>query len=203
MIALIGSEGSMGKRYQAILSYLKTPVKCFDREHTLEDILKGVNESKAVIIASPTATHAEYLRQILPLRKKVLCEKPLIKDIFELRDIFAFCSRNGYQLNMMMQYSEIVHSRASENSHYDYFRSGPDGLIWDCLQIIALARGPVSLNNKSPVWNCKINGQQLSIAAMDGAYLSVVDAWMNNRYPQTFETLLQHHIKTAEMAGEY
>jgi len=66
-------------------------------------------------------------------------------------------------------------------SHYDYFRHGNDGLVWDCLQIIALARSAPLLRETSPMWSSMINGKALNIAHMDAAYMAYVQAWF--KYP--------------------
>lgn len=193
---LIGSEGSMGKRYQAILKYLGEPFECWDKKLEVPDVPLDGRYSR-IIIASPTESHASWVKWFQRYNKPILCEKPLSHDLGEVKEML------GYQLlTTMLQYSQLVHSHSEEPSHYDYFRTGPDGLAWDCFQIIGLAKGKVTLKNESPIWDCKINGQRLDIAAMDGAYLSFVKGWLSGRIKQNPNDIYQMHVKTAEMAGE-
>lgn len=202
MITLIGANGSMGQRYQAILKFLKIEAKYFDKEHSLNDIIKSSHETKATIIATPTNTHAEYLRQLLPHAPKLLCEKPVIKDIEELDDIVAYALRGGFQFHMMAQYMELLREVGEGPSSYDYFRHGPDGLIWDCLQIVGLSKGEVDLREESPVWKCTINGQRLSLADMDYAYVSFVGKWLNGTLDQPMTKIIDMHKKTSELAQQ-
>jgi hypothetical protein len=101
---------------------------------------------------------------------------------------------------MVFQYGEIVSN--NENPHqftsYDYFRTGNDGLYWDCLQIIALASGPIKLNNKSPVWKCEINDTQLDSSAMDHAYVKFIKKWSLGQIKQDPQWLIDIHKKVED-----
>lgn len=201
MITLIGGNGSMGKRYQAILKYLGEDVACFDKDATRQEIWSQSRNSKAIIIASPTDTHMNYLESFLHFDTPILCEKPISKDLEWLELFFDHCKLLKKKFNMTMQYAELATSRSTEDSHYNYFRTGPEGLAWDCLQIIGLAKGKITLNNDSPIWDCKINGQTLDLAAMDGAYLSFVKKWLSGRLFQNYDDLYNMHLKTSEIAN--
>lgn len=179
-IVLIGSEGSMGKRYQAIFRYLGIKFQSFDAHHGLRLVTQAVSKAEGVVIASPTATHAQYIRALAPLRKPILCEKPVMKDLAELRECLAQLRDAGTPFRMMLQYSMLVQPNRIGRSFYNYFRHGSDGLIWDCLQVIALARGPCALKEESPVWSCMINGQRLNIAHMDAAYIAYIQKWLRD-----------------------
>ena len=203
MIAIIGANGSMGKRYQAIFDYLKRPFACFDQEHSIEHIKTECQSAEGIIIATPTPTHGEFLRQLLPLEKKILCEKPVTKDMDELLDLDAYCTRHGYDFQMMLQYKELCDPASSGPSFYDYFRTGNDGLIWDCLQIIGLARGDLVIRNESPVWACAINGKLLSLSDMDFAYITAIQRWLEGEPNHTRREIIDMHIKTDEYAKDH
>ena len=203
MIALIGSEGSMGQRYQAILNYLRQPYVALDKTKPQNDqIIKKALQADRIIVATPTSTHVEYLKELLPSKKPILCEKPITKDFDELVDLHAFCARHGYSYNMVMQYKELdvpLHT-IGRWSYYNYFRHGNDGLIWDCMQIIGLAQGPVWVKEESPIWECTINGKSLSLSDMDSAYVRMIRKWLTNTLDQSMDEILHVHKKVATYA---
>jgi hypothetical protein len=199
MIALIGSEGSMGKRYQAILKYLDQDYLPLDRAHyTQDEIMEKASSCAQIIIASPTPTHFEYMRTLLPLGADILCEKPVTKNLMELEELHSLCSRMNLKYKMVMQYRELIDPLASSNwTEYNYFRHGNDGIAWDCMQAIALAKGVAVAKEDSPVWYCMINGQELSIADMDQAYVDHVTKWLEGRLDQSMDEILNAHYKVA------
>jgi hypothetical protein len=169
---LIGSEGSMGKRYQAILNFLDEPFGCLDPKL---GPMSFVGQSyDRFIVATPTETHLEWIKRLDSFGKPILCEKPLAKNMSEVNDILACQS----PLSMMMQYVWLVNQHAHGRSFYNYYNHGPDGLVWDCFQIVALAEGEVELAENSPVWRCTINGMKIKREDMDGAYVEFVRAWL-------------------------
>lgn len=200
MIAIIGANGSMGKRYQAILKYLYQPFKALDRADMLSDeIIEAASECDRIIICSPTHTHIQYLNALLPTKKPILCEKPVTKDTDELEDLHAMCARHGYSYHMVYQYKELL-TESRGDSRYNYFRHGQDGLLWDCIQIVGLARGRILLNDQSPIWECQVNGQSLSLADMDKAYVTMVQRWIAGSLDQSMDEILKVHKKVAELS---
>lgn len=199
MIAIIGANGSMGKRYQAILSYLGEKFIPLDRDSTDEiQILQMCMNCDRVILASPTQTHVDWLYKLLPLGKKVLCEKPVSKNIDDLNELMFFCNKNGYVFDMVMQYAELVDQESRGSTYYNYFRTGNDGLVWDCMQIIGLAKDDIFIDNHSPIWKCRINGQQLSLADMDRAYLLMIRRWLRGEAIVPFDTIFSIHQKVCK-----
>lgn len=204
-VLLIGSEGSMGKRYQAILRYLKRDFLCVDRNHTIDEISEIAKRCSGYIIATPTHTHCNYIRLLMGQKKPILCEKPITTNIKELKDLFFDLYKEGSRsIRMTMQYKFLVQSDARGDSLYDYFRHGTDGLTWDCMQIIALAKDKIELSESSPIWTCKINGDYLSLGDMDGAYVANVADWFFQPY-QDLSYLLDIHekVKSMELSGPY
>lgn len=195
-ILIIGSEGSMGKRYQAILRFLGKDFKCVDQLHAPSYVDTLANKSTGVIIATPTKTHLEIIRRLAQSARPILCEKPLVKTEEELSDLMAEVKSNKIQLRMMMQY-QMIASPANGETSYDYFRHGSDGLIWDCMQIISLARGKITLAESSPIWKCTINGKELSLSQMDMAYIEYLKLWFE-KPAQDVSYLQQIHQKTID-----
>ncbi len=184
---ILGANGSMGRRYTAILKHLGHDVLGAD----LPDISHGsefdglviseIGASDGVIIASPTSEHAHQVDWIM--RKTwtpILCEKPLSMSRDVVEDLCNRADRHGLKLRMVNQYSFICDSTEELPTIYNYYRTGNDGLAWDCTSILALAKGDVVLGNNSPYWNCMINGQLLSLADMDGAYVAMLQDWIKD-----------------------
>ena len=181
-VLLLGSEGNMGKRYKAILDYLRIPFSCYDIKlfGLLEEAAEGCDRA---IIATPTNFHAESILDVLCVLpgKPILCEKPIDKNITVLKDLLERCAEAKSDLRMVFQYRKVYKDDGMIGpSHYDYFRHGDDSLLWDCIQIVGLARGTVKLSESSPVWSCAINGQMLKLNMMDWAYVEYISDWLKS-----------------------
>lgn len=191
----------MGRRYQAILESLGEHFDCFDKEDPISSIVASAAHADAAIVATPTDTHGEILRAIIPVSGKILCEKPISKDPGEVSALYDLAATHDCKLTMMMQYS-LLHQRAdNEISYYDYFRTGPDGMPWDAFQIIALAEGPVFLGATSPIWHCVINGKKLCPSQMDRAYVNFVTSWL--RHPASIDQRPKEIIRMHEKVASY
>jgi hypothetical protein len=201
-VVVIGANGSMGQRYQAIFRYLNHGVHCLDAQHSISQIREAVKAAQGVVIATPTDTHAALIRELAPLRKPILCEKPVTKDMGEMEEIRALLKDTGTPFRMMYQYSVLADPTRIGRSSYNYFRHGGDGLIWDCLQIIGLSRGIVNLREDSPVWSCVVNGQTLNLRHMDAAYIAYVQTWF--KIPgQSLDFIQGIHEKTHDFARRH
>lgn len=196
-VLIIGANGSMGKRYQAILKHLGKRFVCIDKDDEFPNIIYD-----GYIVASPTPTHAGYLYRLSKLKKPVLCEKPISTNIQEVEDILHTFEDSGTPLKMMTQYDAYPDKGGNGLSYYNYFRHGADGLVWDCMQIIGLARGEISLHEDSPVWVCQVNGQKLNINVMDTAYVYFVERWFHEP-KSSLQRIRDIHIKTDTIAKQY
>ena len=178
-VAVYGFIGGMGRRYTTILQHLGHDWSGVDLG--IGDARNAALEADAVIIATPTATHVDMLRRLKDCGKPILCEKPFSKDLGELRALIAELKAAGTRVQMVNQYDCLAFPRDARGlTVYDYFKSGGDGLEWDCISIVRHANGEIRLHNQSPIWNCWINGKQLSLADMDGAYVEMVDRWLRD-----------------------
>lgn len=198
---VIGAAGSMGKRYCSILKSLKQPYVGLDKESSFETIVGTAKMCERIILCTQTDLHGRFLRKLIPLSIPILCEKPIVKDTFELEKILELTEKHSTHFTMMFQYGELIkypHKKSGPSS-YNYFRTGNDGLIWDCLQIIALANDTIELKNESPIWKCKINGTSLKSSDMDYAYLSFVQKWIKNQHHQNLSDLYGFHKKTEDI----
>jgi hypothetical protein len=200
-VLLVGAKGSMGRRYQAILRYLGRKFIACDIESEPEQVESLASRCAGTILASPTDTHAAYIRLLAPLKKPILCEKPVTKNVAELKDLLTELARLETPFRMMNQYRILADRSRIGKSIYDYFRHGNDGLYWDCMQIIGLARGEIRLGESSPVWMCMINGKALSVSHMDAAYLAYTQLWFQ-RPNQDPGEILATHEKTDQLERE-
>lgn len=195
MILVVGNKGSMGKRYEHILKFLGKDYKGIDKETGKGALLNLSEQADHIILATPTSTHYALLKYIAPAtRARVLCEKPVVPDIDMLRQVLDL----DMDLSVMMQYMCLDDPDSEGDSYYNYFRHGNDGLVWDCYQIIALARGKVMVDETSAVWTCKLNGKDLSLNQMDGAYIQYLSEWLDGHKPLTKMQILEHHIKVKD-----
>lgn len=180
MIPLIlGAHGGMGRRYQAILYHLNVTYWTQDIDHEPSSPVYEAPPWDSVIIATPTATHTALIHHYAEYGVPILCEKPITKNMTELMALVDTFDKNyTAQLQMVNQYEHLAPCQDGI-TFYDYFKSGSDGLYWDTISIGALARGAFSAWNRSPIWQCTINGRPLNLSDMDGAYIAMMRQWLH------------------------
>lgn len=193
-ICIAGYNGNMAARYKAVLTYL-------GHEHCGYDVGDPIPEADGYIIATPTHTHKAQVFALARFGKPVLCEKPVAKSMADLHHIRAVCEGHGTPFQVVMQYAYLADASRSGRSHYDYFKHGSDGLLWDCFQIIALAKERVTLCESSPVWQCIINGKKLNLAEMDMAYCVMIAEWLKDPKAQTWRYIETAHQKVIDYAS--
>jgi hypothetical protein len=187
----------MGKRYQAVLRYLNENFDCHDLRLTRP--VGPLEKYDRFIIATPTDTHLGWVKALDCYKKPIFCEKPLAKNQEEVLEIAQCLS----PLTMQMQYLQLVDKADDGHSSYDYYHHGPDGLIWDCFQIIALAKGDISLREESPVWRCTINGRPLLRGHMDLAYVDYVRGWLQGERQTPRDVLVEWHNKVQKFEEKW
>lgn len=201
MIVLYGSKGSMGRRYQAILTYLKEPFFAVDLDTDADTIPH--EQASGYIVATPTGTHLPMVRYLVRFGKKILCEKPVSKDLAEVQE-FEEMKYQGQPVSMVAQYRHLLTSGPHEDgpSLYNYYRHGSDGLAWDCIQIIGFAHERPVLRGDSPIWECKINGQRLQLTDMDAAYVTEVRDFLRGDPGVSGIWIRRAHELAAKYQGE-
>ncbi len=186
-ILVVGSKGSMGRRYGAILTSLGIEWEGIDIGE------KPTTDFDGVIICTPTHLHIndiEYFATDAP----VLCEKPLSDNYGMVKNICRMARAQGWSLRMVNQYEYLTHPTSSGPSIYSYYNHGRDGMAWDCINIIGLSSGPVHLSEGSPVWNCVINGHPLKLSDMDSAYIKMIQSWVYGDH-DNIDYILKAHEK--------
>lgn len=191
-LVLLGAKGSMGRRYLAILRHLGVPCHAVDRdEFTLEAVAAMLRSSEGAIIATPTDTHLALCALVAAEAPGVpiLCEKPLsCRSPVEVEAILSLPS----PVTMMCQYV-LLDDGGDGPTLYDYYDSGKDGLLWDAIQLVGLARGPIDLRTDSPIWRCELNGRRLALEQVHQAYVDFVAGWLKGERGQAAAWLTEVH----------
>lgn len=200
-VFIVGINGNMGSRYSAILKY------CFNIEPDgtdidLEDdfdfyIIGDPKEADGIILASPTEFHLQDLAEYLNYGVPILCEKPLTTDLEKLEEFAFKHSDKLHLIQMVNQYNFLTEKTDEGETYYNYFKTGNDGIYWDCINLIGLAKKRPKLQNTSPLWECKINGRNLSSLDMDNAYVRMINDWLKNP-TSNFEYALDAHRKVVQ-----
>jgi len=190
---ILGADGSMGRRYAAILKYLGVDFVPVDAG----DGFPAAGSFDGVLIATPTYMHVQHIRKVWDYGVPILCEKPLGTDLAEVLELCRDAERDAVPLRMINQYAQLVPVGAHGASRYDNWRTGSDGLAHDCISVLALAAGPVVLGSHSPVWTCTINGHMLSLADMDRAYVKMIQGWLTGDV-EGINYIRKAHLKVAE-----
>lgn len=190
MILVVGGLGSIGSRYVAILKSLRIDYDIYDYHTGVLSTMEGETDLAKVkfekaIICTPTETHVKYCRLFEILGKPYLCEKPLTKDLEDAKGLEKFV--HGY---MVCNYKILMDAFSRDaHIHYDYFRTGKDGLLWDCCQLLYL--DPLAtLNNESPVFRLHLHSPwdeydcygEIPYALVERAYVSMILKFVNGEY---------------------
>lgn len=189
-IFISGIQGNMGSRYKAILEHLGHNVYGSDVNYmsVCNDPIDGY------IICTPTKQHLADLIEYGKEEKPILCEKPITTHLIDLEFFDKRYTKIHHLITVVNQYKYLIKPNYLGATHYNYFKTGGDGLAWDCVNIIGLAKEEFTLNNTSPVWNCYINGEKLDIAEMDWAYIRMVINWLENPV-SNWEYIMDSHRK--------
>lgn len=186
-VFIFGIEGNMGRRYKSILEWLGIPVRGIDKNDSLSRI-DFIKNPTHYIIATPTNTHQQIIEELDEYLKnkpsvRILCEKPVIKtmdiaqDFKPIRSLIS-SGHYFYMVNNYCYYPGMGTGRGKTS--YDYYNSGGDGLIWDCIQLVHLASSDISLSNRSPYWQTFINGTCLIKDYIDDTYVSMLADFLDD-----------------------
>jgi hypothetical protein len=182
----------MGRRYASILNYLGIDWSGID----IGDDPVPKKETSGIIIATPTHSHLLDVKHYSLFWKPILVEKPLGKNQCFLANI---CNFTTTPLQMINQYAYYPFVEGQEGiTEVDYYNTGGDGLIWDCINIIGLARGEVRIRNKSPVWNVTINGTKLDRSLIDQCYVDNISDWIRSPKKDNRDYIIKAHNRIVD-----
>lgn len=194
---IVGINGNMGRRYKAIAEHLNIGVSGVDINDNLPN--KKTLANKIIFLCTPTDNHIQdILWYFTKSNCQIVCEKPISKIYKEFTKLFDYSDR----LLMVNNYNYIMlgHEVTKKPTTYNYYTSGKDGLYWDCIQIIHLARGKVLLSNKSPIWKCIINGVEINRSEIDLSYVYMIkDIFGEQKYVWGMDDILLAHQKVEKL----
>lgn len=179
-----GIEGNMGRRYKAIMEKFYG-----GRVFVMGADINTANPKDLItfdrfIVTTPTKCHADDLLELSEYQKPILCEKPITTSFQALQGLFEKLGDKKQLITMVNQYKYLKRPKRIDHpkglTKLDYYKTGSDGLAWDCINIIGEAKGDIILNNESPIWTCIINGYALNIKNMDLAYISMLHDFLTN-----------------------
>lgn len=217
---IIGSNGNIGRRYVNICKYLHIPHTAVDiKSNSEEDICVEIEKNEFILLCTPTDTHYEMIEKIIKIKKYkntktyLLCEKPITKNKVELEKLLFDTVNSKITLFMVNNYNFIEIEPESNGiikifkkimndftTEYNYFHSGTDGMIWDCIQLVYLAKGKIILKQESPIWHCKINGVKISREQVDYSYIAMIIDFVTKREKMwTLSDIIKSHQKVMEL----
>lgn len=186
-VCIVGIKGNMGRRYEAICKWLKVDVCGFDNGSSFKNV-NFLGNPTHYIIASPTSSHADCLNDLCEFLKgkpvaDILCEKPVIKthDIHKDFGPIHKLRESGQRLFMVNNYNFYPAVTTGRGiTRYNFYNSGGDGIAWDCIQLIHMAKGELELSNSSPYWDTFINGTNLIQDYICAGYVEMIKAFLDN-----------------------
>lgn len=188
-IEIVGSEGSMGRRFYTILKYLKEDL-IIRTDPSYEGANKTCGYMDTVIVATPTDTHFEVVWDLLGRHgmRRILCEKPVCKNpehILALIDRARFygvdvrmCCNWKYAINLALTRAQKIAVEGEMEIEYNYYDSGKDGFFWDCIQLIHLA-GRFKYDRTRPAFEAKVNGIDVTLEHIHASYVLMVSEWLH------------------------
>lgn len=193
-VFVVGHLGNMGSRYRAVLNHLNIAHSGVDVGDAVR--IDYVSRFDGIIIATPTEHHLYDIERYLGYQKPILVEKPIVRSYAELEDFFnRLGQKNRSLITMINQYVYLdSYSTGPGETEYNYFKHGGDGIWWDCINVVGLSEKRPTLKQSSPVWTCKLNGQQIPIKEMDYAYIDMIKDWTSNP-KSNWEYALEAHRK--------
>lgn len=180
---VIGGAGNMGKRYCSILKYLNYKFDICDPMIGKPYHIYKMKDYTHVIVATPTDAHFYYLNILSEhSHLKVLCEKPFCKTLTEINSFLSIDPTlrqnlfmvNNYEYANKMAQEIFYRGREDKDTEYNFYNTGSDGVLFDCIQLLYLAEGNIKIQNSSPMWSCKINGRPLDRHQIDPSYVYMI-----------------------------
>ena len=181
MILLVGSRGNIGGRYAAILRYLKIDFVGVD----VGDKWPDPSTYDKAIVATPTSTHYKICLRLAKLKKTFLCEKPLSKNPEEIQHLIDI-GADGYMVNNWCHVTEKIIKPNSAKVYYDCWNTGKDGLLWDCIQLVYIARGNnFKINNQHPIFwatiDLRAGSNRIGLEKIAHSYCYMIDCFIEEK----------------------
>ena len=189
-VLVVGYLGNMGRRYCSILNYLGIPWQGIEKHNSKYKIDSDVG---GILIATPTDSHFENIVRYSVYNIPIICEKPITKSEDELETL----GKLGINLTVINQYNFMGVTEDPDDTCANYYNTGSDGIIWDCINIIGLSKGVCKLQNNSPIWFVTINGKPLNRSHIDFSYVDCLKSWIDSPNGD-FEYIYYSHKKVMD-----
>lgn len=175
-VLVVGSLGNMGRRYAAILKHLGHEVVGVDVGTKIPSKLD------AAIVATPTDTHYGVCKVLSKKGYRYLCEKPVSKSPKEIESLMRYDAKYGgcgYMVNNWARTLLRYVKPNSQNVYYDCWNTGKDGLLWDCIQLVYLAKGrPHQLESESPTFSAWLGTTRITLGVIELSYIAMVRSFL-------------------------
>jgi hypothetical protein len=170
---VIGGRGSAGSRYCAILKSLDVPYEVFDLADEQCRPFEDYDFTHA-IIATPTPNHLVWLNTLCHQDKTFLCEKPVSKMVDEIVPFISY--DKGYVVN---NYAFCLDQFKPDSCKitYDYFRTGSDGVYFDCVQLLYLDL-EARIRTNSPIWEFWNHSYRVHYHEIEQSYIDMVQTFL-------------------------
>lgn len=196
-ILLLGSEGSIGKRYQACLKSLRKryiPIDIVKNNFGLFPKFLINEEPLAIIIAVPTNRHFSAIKQIIALRNKIkektdiLCEKPIVEyeDCVALTKLMWGVNQN-IKLYTCCNYN-FLSSKPYKITLYDYFNHGKERIENNLCQVVWHISPNGEIKTGSPIFQFKTNKMQtVTQKDIDISFVDMLKAFFSGKELMTWK----------------
>jgi len=191
---IVGYKGQIGTRYQAVFNYLKAPWIGVD----IDCVIPDPNDYGDVLVCVPTDYHFNSSLFYAEDDKRVLCEKPISMEDGQIESLI----KTEYKISMVNNWWWAIkirfgHMPRVKIIEYNYYNTGKDGMAWDCIQPIFIA-DRVIIKTDSPVFQCHVNGQELTRFFFDASYVEMIKAWLAGDNLWTLEQALEANQKVRQ-----
>jgi len=194
-VTIVGCNGSMGRRYSAILKYLNIPFDGID----IKDAFKRTGTKRA-IICTPTRSHTVVVENLMEAGyDNFLIEKPM----FDREEDYNWALANSHLCKMQMVCNYKFINGVGGHTYYNYYDSGKEELWCNLFQLIGLAESEFEFRDNHPVWSCVLNGRILMLDDVHSSYITMIEAWMNDEPLIDVKTALQWFHKAKKWQEDY
>lgn len=180
-VCIVGHKGNMGRRYATIVG------QHLGKEWVGIDVGYEIPYMQDYIIATPTDTHIDLILDIKIVNKDatILCEKPITTNISDFERIPKEYWDDIYMVNQYRYYPNLERDEIYNGStEYAFYHSGNDGVAWDCIQLIHLAKNNkrIRLSKSTAVWHARINGVALKKDFIDMCYVNMFEDFLHGSF---------------------
>ncbi|MCB0271886.1 MAG: Gfo/Idh/MocA family oxidoreductase [Bdellovibrionales bacterium] len=173
-VLLVGSEGSIGKRYQYVIRWLGHEVLrndvAYKQSYTGTDF-------DCVVIATPTPTHRKTILEYAKYKKPILCEKPMLENT-DYSDI-----EHVDRLYMVCNYKYVIPKGA--HIYYNYFHGGNESFQYNFAQPLYIDPN-AKIELQSPVYQLRytFQGNTVSVSTeeLQQSYVTMMKDFIDGKF---------------------